>query len=418
MIQVCDSIMGTGKSSAAITYMNEHPQDKFIYITPYLEEATRIRESCPDKKFAEPSDKKPEYHFKKSEHTAALIKEGRNIATTHQAFKMYTEEMLDDIRRYGYRLIIDESVEVLEKYDCNAEDIQIAIDTGYIKEEDDAYTLIRDDYNGQVFRELFRFLKLRNLIKINSESDNGKWEHLFYWVMPPELITSFQDVFILTYLFKGQSLHHFLEIYQLPYEYIGIQKDKNGTFRFCDYPGYTPEYVTHLGDMIHIVGSDKLNNVGSDIHALSMSWFDKRDDDVERLKKNIYNYANNIWRDIPANEKMWGTYKSCEYRIQGKGYTKSFVTFNTKATNAYRNRRYLMYLVNLFMNVGEKTFYQKHGVNVDEDAYALSIMVQWIWRSAIRDGDEIQLYIPSSRMRTLLINWIDKTSKGGNTVER
>ena len=24
MIQVCDAIMGTGKSSAAITYMNEH----------------------------------------------------------------------------------------------------------------------------------------------------------------------------------------------------------------------------------------------------------------------------------------------------------------------------------------------------------------------------------------------------------
>ena len=39
MIQVCDAIMGTGKSSAAITYMNEHKEEKFIYITPYLEEA-------------------------------------------------------------------------------------------------------------------------------------------------------------------------------------------------------------------------------------------------------------------------------------------------------------------------------------------------------------------------------------------
>lgn len=76
-----------------------------------------------------------------------------------------------------------------------------------------------------------------------------------------------------------------------------------------------------------------------------------------------------------------------------------------------------MYIVNLFMNVNEKKFYQKHGIEVDEDAYALSIMVQWIWRSAIRDGDDIGLYIPSRRMRNLLINWIEKTSKGGNTVE-
>ena len=76
----------------------------------------------------------------------------------------------------------------------------------------------------------------------------------------------------------------------------------------------------------------------------------------------------------------------------------------------------MIYLVNLFMNVGEKTFYHKHGIEADDDMYALSIMVQWIWRSAIRDGDEIYLYIPSRRMRSLLENWIDKTVQGGNLI--
>ena len=69
------------------------------------------------------------------------------------------------------------------------------------------------------------------------------------------------------------------------------------------------------------------------------------------------------------------------------------------------------------MNVGEKTFYYAHGIEADDDIYALSIMVQWIWRSAIRDGDEIYIYVPSKRMRELLIGWIDQTSKGGNTIE-
>ena len=76
----------------------------------------------------------------------------------------------------------------------------------------------------------------------------------------------------------------------------------------------------------------------------------------------------------------------------------------------------MIYLDNQFMNVGEKTFYHKHGIEADNDMYALSIMVQWIWRSAIRDGDEIYLYIPSRRMRTLLENWIETASKGGNTI--
>ena len=69
------------------------------------------------------------------------------------------------------------------------------------------------------------------------------------------------------------------------------------------------------------------------------------------------------------------------------------------------------------MNVNEKKFYQKHGIEVDEDIYALSIMVQWIWRSAIRDGNKVNLYIPSKRMRTILIKWIEDASKGGNKVE-
>lgn len=417
MIQVCDSIMGTGKSSAAITYMNEHVTDRFVYITPYLEEASRIKKACPKMNFVEPSDKIKKYHFKKSEHTAALIKQGRNITTTHQAFKMYSGEMLEDIQNHGYRLIIDENVDVLEKYDCHAEDIQIAINEGYIEEKEGTYELVNENYNGMVFRELFQFLKVRHLIKMDSETKNGECEHLFYWIMPPDLITAFKDVFILTYLFKGQSLHHFLEIYNLPYEYIGIQKSEDGKFHFSEYPGYTPEYVKHLGDMIHILDNEKMNCVGDDFHAMSMSWYDKREVDVERLQKNIYNCVNNIWRDAPANEKLWGCFKGYGHKIQGKGYTKSFLTFNSKATNAYRNRRYLMYIVNLFMNVNEKTFYQKHGIDVDENIYALSIMVQWIWRSAIRDGDEIYLYIPSRRMRTLLKDWIKKTSKGGNKVE-
>ena len=35
-------------------------------------------------------------------------------------------------------------------------------------------------------------------------------------------------------------------------------------------------------------------------------------------------------------------------------------------------------------------------------------MLQFIWRSAIRDGEEIWIYIPSIRMRRLLYEWIEE----------
>ena len=112
----------------------------------------------------------------------------------------------------------------------------------------------------------------------------------------------------------------------------------------------------------------------------------------------------------PSGQKMWSTYKEAKHQLQGKGYTNGFIPFNKKATNEFKDRNAAAYCVNLFMNVGQKLFYQSNGVDVNEDDYALSIMVQWIWRSAIRDGEEIWLYIPSKRMRNLLTNWIEEVS--------
>ena len=37
MIYILDAVMGTRKNTTAINYMNEHPDQKFIYITPFLE---------------------------------------------------------------------------------------------------------------------------------------------------------------------------------------------------------------------------------------------------------------------------------------------------------------------------------------------------------------------------------------------
>lgn len=103
-LYVTDSFIVTHNTTAAINYMNAHTDDKFIFITPYLDEAKRIQDKCPALNFIEPSNQIPQYEFKKGTHTAALIKQGRNITSTHQAFKSYTKEMLREIQEQGYTL--------------------------------------------------------------------------------------------------------------------------------------------------------------------------------------------------------------------------------------------------------------------------------------------------------------------------
>ena len=96
--------------------------------------------------------------------------------------------------------------------------------------------------------------------------------------------------------------------------------------------------------------------------------------------------------------------------MKGKGYTKGFLSYNIRATNAYRGRDHLAYCVNVFYNPLMKNYFLDHGVEVKENEYALGEMIQWIWRSAIRDGKEIWIYVPSRRMRELLKQWLDDLS--------
>jgi hypothetical protein len=413
MVRVCDALMGSGKTESTIRYINEHPDEKYIFITPYLAEAERIKTGCPDARFVEPSNKIAKYDFKKGVHTAALIKDGRNIATTHQAFKCYTQSMLDDIRNAGYTLFIDENVDVIEKFDYSPGDLQMAVDAGYIRESNGVYSLAKDVYNGAALRDMFRLLRSRDLVRVNDESGN----EFLYWTLPPELIYSFKDVYILTYLFEGQGIFHFLQTYKVGYDFIGIMRTEDGGYRFCERAEYLPAYAKHLREKLHILEGSRINDIGDAYHALSMNWFKKNPDGIEQLKKNMQNYFTNIKRSIPAERRLWGAYNSAESRLRGKGYTNSFLTFNAKATNAYRDKYCLAYVVNLFMSVGERNFYEALGIEVDEDKYALSIMVQWIWRSAIRDGKDVWLYIPSKRMRDLLTGWIDDVSKEANAFE-
>jgi hypothetical protein len=46
-------------------------------------------------------------------------------------------------------------------------------------------------------------------------------------------------------------------------------------------------------------------------------------------------------------------------------------------------------------------------MEVDDDQFALSQLVQWVWRSRIREDQPINLYLPSDRMRRLFTEWLD-----------
>ena len=109
---------------------------------------------------------------------------------------------------------------------------------------------------------------------------------------------------------------------------------------------------------------------------------------------------------------MWSTLSGFNDSIKDyyapRSYTKGcFVPCNIRATNNYVSKSDLIYSVNVFLNPFIVKYFARNGIRLNEDNYALSQMLQWIWRSRIRNNEPINIYIPSKRMRELLISYLD-----------
>lgn len=134
-----------------------------------------------------------------------------------------------------------------------------------------------------------------------------------------------------------------------------------------------------------------------------------------RLRNNARNYLMNICK-VSGEEVMWTTVKGDKIKgnkgkimikVTPRSYANSFVSMTSRATNKYKDKTYLAYLVNRYLNPIERKFFEQYGVKMDEDTWALSELVQWIWRSGIRDGKKISIYIPNKRMRDFLKEFLN-----------
>lgn len=412
MVYVCDAIMGAGKSQSAITYMNEHPDERFVYITPYIEETERIQQNCPQKKFTTPSARIPGYSYSKIEHTRKLLADGENISTTHAAFRLYTEDMIENIIRWKYTLIIDEAVNVLTEMAESPGDVDLLEKAGYVTAKSDGvYVFNGGEYTGGRLEDLFQMLKRNNILRISGLYNRKENDLLFYWELHPDVLKAFRKVFVLTYLFDGQDVKYYLDMNGIEYQKIGIRKTGD-QYCFADTMEYCPKYIEHLDRTIHIFDNVKMNEIGSGKFALSSGWYERASDqEMRKLKNNLYNYFHNYFGEVPSEDVMWATFKDYASKLRGKGFSNQLTSCNLRAFNSMRNKTVLAYCVNIFVNPFKRRYFCSRGGDYSDDSYALSTMVQWIWRSAIRDGNEITIYLPSERMRTLLINWIRDTQE-------
>jgi hypothetical protein len=416
-ITVIDAIMGAGKTTWIIDYMNrllgQHHlnatglKPRFIYVTPLLEETDRIRSACPIGLFKNPvpTHGRKFYDFKK------LLEKGENISTTHQLFRQLDRECYELIKGQGYTLIIDEALNCLELYeDLSSADFKVLLDHNMVYIEADSSKLRWNyadfpDYTGK-FEGIKSLCDNGNLVVYGEGSDRK----ILIWEFAGDFLYSFSDIFILTYLYQGSPMSLYLQSEGFKVDMMSVSKGSVIPHNMVN----QAEIKAKLRSLLTVYEGPK-NSIGEretgrGSFPFSSTWLETEKDKYMNGKLPYVRGVVTKWfeRDAgtPSSQNAWTTMKKAQRLLQGPRYARGFIPINAKATNDYAHKTSLAYLANVYYHTIIKQFFQKKGLPVLEDLHALSEMVQWIFRSAVRNGQPIKVFIPSPRMRSLLQDWL------------
>lgn len=366
----------------------------------------------------------------KSADLLRLLSEGQNVVLSHELFKLLNDTAIECIKEFDYTLFLDEEIEVVEMSGITQDDLKILKEQN-LMETDPTSKKVKwfdSQYHGD-FERTKREIQQKALYEVEP--------NIILWQLPPGIFEAFHQVYIMTFLFRGSMLYLYFQKNGISFQYLHVEKDSQGKYYFSQ--GY--EEVSELEksrikflldvhdgrlNTNYLPESKKKRDI-QEYSGLSSSWHQSRKNKeyINILKRNAMNYIQN-YRHAPKNTVMWTTFKpaankyenrrmkaNCRWsgRISCNECTRpcgvNFVSCNARATNRYADRTTLIYLCNIFP-VPPVVQYLSQGTTAefDADLYALAQLMQWIWRSAIRSGEAVSLYLPSARMRELLLDWL------------
>lgn len=444
-ITVFDAVCGSGKTHHIMELVNKSERsNKFLYITPLIDECHRIAgtEYQKDDVFKRPilEDVKGNFTFNnvggknvqtknyaydkkhilanrlfkhpdycggnKAYHLKQLMTHKENIVSTHQLFCLLTPEHL--VNASEYTLVIDEAMSVFNYYSgLSVKETQLLFRKKLLSVAEDGYTLIfnKENFGREVFttedtkyEELAELCDAKQLAVID--------ESYVIWMLNVDLIKSFKEVWVATYLFEGSQMDSFFKSHQLQYKKVTFGKSPQDFLDLVKIHGVNDNRL--YADMVKS-RFNKLNTCGDKWFSLSASDFKNNEDELTNtLRRNMLNFNNNITKTDKKKHRYHTVFKDYDSKVSGKKYKNEWLPFNIKATNLYNDCHTLAYMINLFVQPDIKRLCHLMGFPISDEQFALSELIQWIYRSRLRNNEEIYLYIPSVRMRELLICWMNE----------
>lgn len=402
LVEIVDSCMGSSKSTNILKWMDDNPNQRYLYISPLLSEVEtdgRVHKALNNIELCVPSNEEST----KSEDILKLLKDGQSIACTHALYSSLTDQHLDEIQRQGYVVLLDEELDVIGGFDeYSSDDVNWLLSKGDIEisDSDGMVSWIGEREKITKNHRYYEFMKRCDSRSLYSTKRSAT---MMVTQLPIKLFECAKRVVILTYLFDGNVLDCFLRL-----KGFEIKKFTEIETDFVDKKLFK-ELLTVVPP------SEKLLK-----YKLTSTWWAEANGDSI---KDVKNYVETNARKFGAkgDDVLWTAPKSRvvydgkqkKLLLKPRGYlvdssgVSCYLPANTRATNLFAHKNVLFHLYNRHPLVCVKAYLNDYGVNLDHNVFAVSELLQWSWRGCIREKIPMTLCIGSDRMYWLFMNWLN-----------
>jgi hypothetical protein len=348
------------------------------------------------------------------------------MVSTHQLFTKWSDNFLNSVSDWGYELIMDETIsEVLSIVPIKVPDLNAYIEEKFIGRcvgnKFDKVKLLKPLLSK--YGDVEDRIKNKDCYLFNVANDIDDPQYQLIQAPRSEMFTAFQRISVLTYQFKGSLLRCYFDLHGINYQLLSI---KDG-----EVIPYKDELGLNFKDKINIYYGKLNHGYGCDIGSSNWTERPKNQKATKNRLRNIYNHWKK--KGITPKDFLYTTHKDFQKQIhpshilglknklndnyrdthKRKHMTDqekmnvSYLSQTIRGTNDFSHKRFMAYMSNTFMRPQIRNFLSYHDIQIDEDSYALNRMIQWLWRGCIRNDEEMYVFVPSKRMRQLLVDWLD-----------
>jgi len=398
-IEVLDALPGSGKTTAIFTYMAQHQEKPWLYLSPMKDEVNeRVQKEADEVDMV--------FHVaSKEDGTLApqileFMKQGKNIACTHALTLHFKKEHIEWIKLQEYQIVCDEELNLIDAFKISKQDIDFLYSENMLSKDLD--NLGRMNFLKQDMSDEARYGDIKRLCDRGCLYGEKNSNTMLVTYLSPDIILSADRFILLTYNFGGSIMEAFLNLHKISNKPLNIPLYRSNSQNKQEIKELL-EFVEPLSVKKFLEKQTKFN--------LSAAWWEGNNirptginpEDVRKLMSSLQ-----VTQKVAKDNFYFTIPMESFSKIRSKKVSlDNLIACNCRATNKLAHKTYAIHAFNIYNNVTVKSYLLSYGYEIDEDGYALNQAIQWVFRGCIRDRKPMKVTFLSKRMQELFKNWLN-----------